>query len=656
MCIGLSFSSGSPARGGPPGAKLDAPILVTQIPVTLGQPVTDRTALDPTALLGEGGRIILLSPDGTQRVLTDGFHSAADPSVSFDATRFVFAGKRTADDRWNVYEYSLADGQVRRVTQDVGNCRQPGYQSNLFTVDSPAPWFQIMFVSDASGWMNEFGSGPLRSLYSCHLDGSQVRRMSYNLSDDLDPIMMGEGRVLYSCWQRATLDRGPLGRMALFAMNIEGTDNALFADLSGKRFKRTPCVTDLGMVLFVESDEVTADGYGQLSSVTFRRPLKSYRPVTDAREGWVYFAPAPSPGGGVLVSRRPADRASSSGLYLFDPKTATSQVVLDDPDFDELQGVVIRSVRVPDGRSTVVLDDKPLAKLYCLTVATDDLPDATWSPLGTVKRIRLLEGIPLTVQERDQYLPSEAGVPGATRNGLPPIAQRRLLGETNICADGSFHLSIPANTPIELQTLDEHGMALRSCRWIWSKNLEPRGCIGCHEDGESTPHNVMTDALQRPAVELTLPPERRRTVDFRRDVMPIVEAKCVACHGPDGAAPRLDGGMTPVAPGGIFNQAYVSLLASGEGSAAPSAGGKYVDPGRARTSPLLWHLFGRNTSRPWDGQPATSRVAKPIPVGGQVPELTKREIRTFVEWVDFGALWDGIPGPDPFSGQASVSE
>jgi hypothetical protein len=24
-------------------------------------------------------------------------------------------------------------------------------------------------------------------------------------------------------------------------------------------------------------------------------------------------------------------------------------------------------------------------------------------------------------------------------------------------------------------------MALRSCSWIWAKNHEPRGCIGCHE-------------------------------------------------------------------------------------------------------------------------------------------------------------------------------
>jgi hypothetical protein len=27
-------------------------------------------------------------------------------------------------------------------------------------------------------------------------------------------------------------------------------------------------------------------------------------------------------------------------------------------------------------------------------------------------------------------------------------------------------------------------------------------------------------------------------------------------------------------------------------------------------------------------------------------ELTKDEKRTFAEWIDMGALWDGIPRPD----------
>ena len=41
----------------------------------------------------------------------------------------------------------------------------------------------------------------------------------------------------------------------------------------------------------------------------------------------------------------------------------------------------------------------------------------------------------------------------------------------------------------DVELLDEAGMALRSCGWIWVRNRETRGCIGCHEDGERAPEN-----------------------------------------------------------------------------------------------------------------------------------------------------------------------
>ncbi len=547
-----------PAEGADPR---DVAVLVTQVPRAVSQ---DGAGSGPFALPGLQGRILLVQPDGSQRCLTEGFHSAADPAVSFDAQRCLFAGKRAAADPWNVYEYDFATGQTRQITRDGGNCRQPSYQSNLFTVDSPEPWFQLTFVSDRAGWISEDGKGPSWSLFSCRLDGSDVRQLTYNLSHDLDPFLMGDGRLLYACQQRRTQADGPLGRMQLFAVNIEGTDQALFAELSGGQFKRMPCVTDRGLVLFVETDQLAADGAGQLGSVTFRRPLKSYRPVTSESQGYAYRCPSPWSQGSVLVARRALDGSGTTGIFLFDPRTGATEAVLDAADADEVQAVAVRPVRQPDGRSTVVDDAKPHGQLYCLNVNVHDMPDSAWLPPGTVRRIRVLEGVPLSAAEwvaPPDGPASGAGAEPSAADGLPALAQRRFLGETEIQADGSLQLTVPANTPIELQTLDEHGLALRTCGWIWAKNVEARGCIGCHEDGELTPENRYVDALSRKSVALTLPPERRRTVDFRRDVMPIVEAKCVSCHGPDGAPPRLDGGLAPASAAGPWNRAYVNLLA-----------------------------------------------------------------------------------------------
>ena len=98
-----------------------------------------------------------------------------------------------------------------------------------------------------------------------------------------------------------------------------------------------------------------------------------------------------------------------------------------------------------------------------------------------------------------------------------------------------------------------------------------------------------------------------------------------------------------------FNHTYESLLEPGN----QPGDGKYVHPGRARTSLLIWRIFGRDTSRPWDNVHSTGQVSRmpPVPAEG----LTKDERRTFVEWVDMGALWDGIQGPDNLPGHQQNS-
>jgi hypothetical protein len=70
---------------------------------------------------------------------------------------------------------------------------------------------------------------------------------------------------------------------------------------------------------------------------------------------------------------------------------------------------------------------------------------------------------------------------------------------------------------------------------------------------------------------------------------------------------------------------------------------KYVHPGSARTSPLVWNLMGRNTSRPWDGN-VESATVKQMPPEGAEP-LGDEQKRTLMEWIDLGAAWEAVLGP-----------
>jgi mono/diheme cytochrome c family protein len=198
-----------------------------------------------------------------------------------------------------------------------------------------------------------------------------------------------------------------------------------------------------------------------------------------------------------------------------------------------------------------------------------------------------------------------------------------------VAEDGSFQVLVPANLPLQLQLLDEEGLALRSGTWIWARNHFHQGCVGCHEDPERSPPNRFVRAVADPAPQIALPPKLRRAVDFLHDVKPIVDARCVACHGANGASPDL---RETIREGGAPGAANAARLE------------RFVEPGRARASRVVWHLFGRNTSRPWDRE-HSAREIHPMP-GGELT-LTEQERRTIVEWIDLGAAWDASSaGPE----------
>lgn len=544
----------------------------------------------------EGSRIAVLSPTGTVKILTAGFRSAADPDVSWDGKKILFAAMKSDRDPWQIYEMNADGTEARQIVATSFSCRQPVYQSMIFYLDDPGPVPQISFVAETVPMEDEGEPGYAPwNLFSVRFDGSGLRQLTYNPGRDRDPVMNEDGRLLYSSVQRQTLTRGPAGRTVLLGVNLDGSDGAMFSGDEGRKFKRMPAVTPSRQVVFVESDKPEFDGAGNLASVSLRRNLHSYKELTKPSEG-LYVSPSLLTDDEILVSKRPANGLGPYAIYRFDLKTNREVKVYGAAAHHALQARMLASHPMPVGRSSVVDEKEPTGKLFNLSVFTSDLPKSAGYDGKLVKRVRVLEGV--EHQEKGRV------------GDLSPYLVKRILGEFNIEADGSFHAQVPANIPIQIQTLDADGMALRTCAWIWVKNKAKRGCVGCHEDGELSPENVFSDAVGKPPHELNIPVAQRREIRFDKDVQPILQAKCMTggCHaGPP--APSLR---------------YEDLLTKG-----------YVDPSAARLSPIVWYIHGRVTVQSWDKLSGTGPLKKIKPEGAT--QLTNAEKRTIVEWIDTGA-------------------
>lgn len=279
--------------------------------------------------------------------------------------------------------------------------------------------------------------------------------------------------------------------------------------------------------------------------------------------------------------------------------------------------------------------------------------------------LRLLEPLPLAPGWRTPLAPTQRpadALPSASRASLAPLAPARVLAELGLAPDGSVYAEVPAGSAFRLQALDGEGLAVGAAhnRWLHAEGGQaiPQGvharsngpyramCATCHGANDGNPQgalpiqpDLMTSASWSMARYLDCNPRRplppqptgaatRIEVDWRRDIVPIVQARCAGCHGAAAAA-GLDLRPTPTA---LFDQAYEALLRRGDGS---GHGWRYVDAtmGRARTSFLAEKLLGRELEAPRSLLPGVG------PHGG----VSDGERAAILRWIELGASYIGTP-------------
>jgi hypothetical protein len=169
-----------------------------------------------------GGRLLVLDglhPGGAVRLLApkDKPGSFWRPDLSYDGRRVLFCYKPHDGRSFSLYEINFDGTGLRRLTSSDYDDIDPIY----------LPDGHILFTTTRGN--SHVRCGPFIYSYilaRCDADGSNVYLISYNGEPDFVPALLNDGRVIYSRWEYS--DK-PLWRIqSLWTTNQDGTNTSVF--------------------------------------------------------------------------------------------------------------------------------------------------------------------------------------------------------------------------------------------------------------------------------------------------------------------------------------------------------------------------------------------------------------------------------------------
>lgn len=164
-------------------------------------------------------------------------YDVRDLSVSYGGDRLLFAmhapvtGDETIEPTWNIWEYELASGALRRIITsdteaDAGHDIAPAYLPDGSIVFSSTRQrdSRAILLDEGKGMFAAQDDDRRSAAFVLHVmsaDGDNIRQITFNQSHDLDPVVLDDGRILFSRWDNAgqTRDNG----FNLYQVNPDGT-------------------------------------------------------------------------------------------------------------------------------------------------------------------------------------------------------------------------------------------------------------------------------------------------------------------------------------------------------------------------------------------------------------------------------------------------
>jgi len=426
-------------------------ILFVQAPSVKSGKLSERFPL--------GSKIVSLKKGSPSPAnLTPDFFGAADPRISFDGSKVLFAGKKDATALWQIWEMNTDGTGQRQVTHCVGNCLAPAY----------LPRDAIAFSGEVLG----ADASRAYQIYFSKLDGSEAHSITFGPGDYELETVLQNGLILVSA-------RSPLQAMGksessrnLYTLRPDGSGLVAFrCDHGAPAIRSQAEELDDGSVVFVKNKELGTDVGGDLAAIRRGATHNSILSPTTA----LIWSPRQLEATRLIVARRASAPGTAGKFDLY--------------SFDFIHG----KFQAP------IYEDSKLSSFEAVPVAAHPAPRWYWSTLRPELKAGYFVCLNASISDaaaKGRMSPFPAAVRVLALG--PVTGKETSLGEARIEQDGSFYIAVPADRPVRFELLNTNGQVVRRQQsWIWARPGEEHGCVGCHEDRAVAPENRWPLALQR---------------------------------------------------------------------------------------------------------------------------------------------------------------
>jgi len=401
-------------------------------------------------------RIVVLDPNSPEKrikVLTEDYYSACSPSISDNGNFMLFAGQKNQNDPWQIWEMNLKNLKVRQVISTKENCIDPVY----------LPGKRLVFSKFSSNNL----INKVHALFTCNIDGSDLKQITYNPSTNFASTILQDGRILTISKQIYPDQRNNL----LMVLRPDGTKEEMFYQgLNGNNILSRTYETKNGKIVFIESDKNKEKT--NLISIDYNNPKNSRLDLSSDIIG-DFQTVGPLRDDKLLTSYRPSNELNFA-LYEFDlDNQILGNLIYRDNNFNSLEAVLVEKKKRPKNIPSAVDLSAKTGLMLCQNINfSDDLNANNLSSKSKAIKMEVM-GIDST------------------------------LGIVDAEEDGSVYIKIVADTPFRLRTLDKEGKVVSGpSSWMYLRPNERRGCVGCHAGNDRVPENKQALSVLKSPVEI----------------------------------------------------------------------------------------------------------------------------------------------------------